>query len=59
MLMEIYMTPRGRAVFEHIDAVNDGRFTPSMFYYVRWVGLPSDYYESMKEVNNSGRRHPE
>lgn len=44
MLMEIYMTPRGRTVFEHIDSVNDGRFTPSMFYYVSWVGLPSDYY---------------
>jgi hypothetical protein len=45
------MTPRGRAVFEHIDSVNDARFTPSLFYYVSWVNLPSDYYSLWKDID--------
>jgi hypothetical protein len=46
--MEIYITPDGQSAFEHIDPVNDASFTPSYFYYVTWVNLPSWYYSEKK-----------
>jgi hypothetical protein len=42
--MEIYYTKWGGVLFQHDDPTNDGRFTPSLYYYVTWVDLPADYY---------------
>jgi|HubBroStandDraft_1064217.scaffolds.fasta_scaffold1163173_2 hypothetical protein len=42
--MEIYITPTGQTAFQHDDPINDGRFTPSAYYYVTWVDLPANYF---------------
>jgi hypothetical protein len=46
--MEIYITPNGQYAYQHDTPVNDGRFTPSLYYYESVVLLPGDYYERFK-----------
>lgn len=41
--MQVYQRPQGPC-FQHDEPVNDGSFVPSLYYYISYVQLPSDYY---------------
>jgi hypothetical protein len=47
--MEIYQRPQGMC-FRHDNPVNDGRFSPSLYYYESVVELPASYYEATPEI---------